>query len=150
MLPSKRDARDAHFLVEVIASKLNGGIRHYADAVCAISPHEPSPAFVPPHLRQTFANGKLIFLPSSTLYLEKDLQSLKRGDHCPRNCTGDTPGAKGCKDRLRDHLTHLEDFNPIFRLEGVIPSLYHTAELVDSQAELEEGEPTADISGSDS
>lgn len=45
-----------HFLVKVERAELDGGVRHYANAIRTISAHESSPTFFAPHLHQALAD----------------------------------------------------------------------------------------------
>lgn len=68
----------AYPLVEIITSKLHSRVRYNANAVCAVSCHEPTEAFFTPHLPQRLAYRHFVFFASDTLNLEENLQALKR------------------------------------------------------------------------
>lgn len=46
----------AYLLVNVVAAKLHGRVRHNSYAICAISSHESAPPFVLPHLHEALPN----------------------------------------------------------------------------------------------
>lgn len=62
--------RATHPFVNVVRAELHSGVWHYPYAICSISGHEPSPAFLPPHLRQCLGNRHLVFFAANALDLE--------------------------------------------------------------------------------
>ncbi|KAH0194453.1 hypothetical protein KCU70_g335, partial [Aureobasidium melanogenum] len=78
MTMGNKERRIAYPLVEIVTSKLYSRIRHNADAVCAVTCHEPTESFFAPHLAQSLAYRHLVFFAANTLNLKEDLETLKR------------------------------------------------------------------------
>lgn len=94
--------------IKVVTPKLHSRIRHDPYTIRPVSPHEPPPPLLPPHLAQRLPHGQLVRVASRALHLEQDLEALERRDDGARDSARHTAGAEGGGDGLGE-LVFCED-----------------------------------------